>query len=338
MTNGQAARGGPGLYLDLRVLPPTPQRLFEIIDLAGRCGFVRLAVDWGASFPWSLDERFRAAHAYPEEVVAGLGRRAALLGMELIQVAPAPGCLDFVHRLPGFRHLFRADGEMVELDLAAAGGLKLYQDLVEELLELPPGSREVALAPPASELLAEWLEELSGRGVRVEPLHLERIPPGASFGAVTSRRRAGLPFLCLQGAPGGSPLRRSIELSLDLLAASSPAAADAARTRATLDRLLERADRAWTEVRAIREALANRELSGGEAAAGLSARLSRLTEVLREAEERARAFEAMLGGRVEPGPLEAALGSTIAPITEELHLLIPRVQLAERRANLTEAP
>ena len=366
MAQTPAAEEAPGILLDLAALPPTPERLFEILNLVADCGYGRISIDWGASFPWSLDERFRAVHAYPEEVVAAIGRQAAAARLELIPVAPAPDALEFIHRHSGYRHLFRAGEAGLELDFTAAGGAKLYRDLVEDLLELLPGSRAIAFAaaallPPTME---GWIGELSERGVRARPL-VGNGGETTAAGSGPALHFADALFVCdgraeadssagthpaasllfsFQAPRSSSPLRRPIELSLDWVVGRSPArggpahgkaaariGAAARQAREAALRLDLLASRAWEEIRMIREGVALAALSDEAATGSLELRLERVQGVVAAGVRSCDELFSQLEKKIEPLPLQAALGSLVGPLEEEVHLLIPRVQLLGRR-------
>ena len=362
MAQTRAAEAAPGIYLDLAALPPTPRRLAEILNLAADCGYGRVAIEWGSAFPWSLDARFRASYAYPEEVVAGIARQAAAEGIEIIPVAPAPDGLDFIYRHAGYRHLFRAGDAGPELDMAAAGGAKLYRDLVEDLFELLPQTRTVALASaePLGPAMGGWLRELGGRGVRVRPLAPggvkraaagpDRLPADALVlcdGRVQpapdspdGELSPGCLLLSFQASRGSPLLRRSIELSLDRVVDRAPAGeAQAVRigavgrqSREAADRLDRRTSGAWDEIRMIREGVALATLADETETASLEVRLARLRDAVATCAQSSGELLSLLEEKIEAAPLQAAVASLVEPLEEELHLLIPRVQLLGRRS------
>ncbi len=363
MAEEPGSREAPGIYLDLAVLPPTPGRLVEIVKLVADCGYGRVAVDWGSTFPWSLDVRFRAGHACPEEVVAAIARQVAAASLELIPVAPAPDSLEFIYRRSGYRHLFRRGETGLALNIASAGGAKLYRDLVEDMLELLPGSRTVAFAPAAllGPSMEGWVGELAERGVRARPLFAsgpqgmagepQALPPradalflcdGRAEPDSSERQRAAASVLFSFQAPRGSPLlRRPIELALDWVAdrAPAPVAGSALRGvpgregREAADRLELLLTRAWAAVRAIREGLALAVLSDEAETGSLERLLSLLEADVAACSRSGDELFSLLKENIESEPLQAALGSLIEPLEEELHLFIPRVQLLGRRSS-----
>lgn len=132
-------------HLDLTVLPPTPQRLRELIESFARWGYGALYIEWGELFPWSLDERFRGTGFYSEELVAGLQREAAARGLELASVFPSPRSLGFVARIAAYRHLFSWQGGRSVLDLDSQAGRRFFEELVDDYLLLLPESQGVLL-------------------------------------------------------------------------------------------------------------------------------------------------------------------------------------------------
>lgn len=128
----------PSILFRLSELRPTAQRLRELVALFAGWGYRALYLDWGDSFPWALDERFREPDAYREELVAGILREGRERGITVCSVFPGPDELRFAARVPSYRHLFRFESEKPILDVEEPAGRKLYNDLLDDFLRLLP--------------------------------------------------------------------------------------------------------------------------------------------------------------------------------------------------------
>jgi len=53
-----------GIQLDLTGVPPTAERLLELLELFAAARYNVVLVQWEDSFPWTVDERFRSPTAY----------------------------------------------------------------------------------------------------------------------------------------------------------------------------------------------------------------------------------------------------------------------------------
>ncbi len=160
---GEVAVPALSIHYRLSELRPTAQRLRELVSLFGRWRYHAVYIDWGNSFPWSFDDRFRNPDAYREELVAGVFRDGKEIKVN--SVFPAPHELEFVSRVASYQHLFRFEKEGPILDLGEPAGRKFYGDLVDDFLGL--------LADPGTVLLS-WRERHLPLSTMVAALRLLR--------------------------------------------------------------------------------------------------------------------------------------------------------------------
>lgn len=340
----------PGIIVELADFPPTPERLIDLVELlGGECGYRAVALDWGASFPWSTDGRFAGRDALPESVVAGLDRVGGRA--RLLQLFPGPGELPFVRRISAYRPFFTEAGR---LDLGSPGARKLYLDLLDDFLDLLGASADFAVklegeGEPEAALgvLASRLDERS--------LSFSAVlrDPGGSGQLVASplRSREGprLPLLRFRPGSGlGAVIESSVEAAL--LEAIERARASFAVDPASAARLeIERraaAERdgiarelegdladAWDAVRRLRELVARSELGAPcpDGAEALSRERDRLDGALRRARRQSERLAGVCRGILSANALDEALSARVLPLEEELHLLDPRVRVATRR-------
>jgi len=53
-----------GVHLDLKGLPPTPDRFVGLLKLFAAARYNMVLIEWEDSFPWTVDQRFRSPTAY----------------------------------------------------------------------------------------------------------------------------------------------------------------------------------------------------------------------------------------------------------------------------------
>jgi len=128
--------GVRALHLDLKGLPPTPDRLLKLPRIATLGGYNAMLVEWEDTFPWTCDERFRAPHAYSPSDVVAFAKEAARCGVQIIPLVQCIGHMEtpLKHR-PDLREI--PDRPEV-LNVTAEGAQALVQGMVEDVLALLP--------------------------------------------------------------------------------------------------------------------------------------------------------------------------------------------------------
>ena len=91
-----AAVGLRAIHLDLKGLPPTPERLMQFLRIVAAFRYNAVVVEWEDMFPWTTNKRLRCETAYSPETVKEFVTTAADLGIELIPLVQCLGHLEFV--------------------------------------------------------------------------------------------------------------------------------------------------------------------------------------------------------------------------------------------------
>ncbi|TFH04107.1 MAG: hypothetical protein E4H09_04120 [Spirochaetales bacterium] len=126
--------------LDLRGITPRPERVISALDLVLTPGLETLAVDWGDSFPWTVEPRIASPHAFPDEMVVQVAARCASAGVDLLSVwrGVLPGAYS---GLSGYSHLERCARAERDLDRWQNALSKLLSDLIDDVMALAPTIR-----------------------------------------------------------------------------------------------------------------------------------------------------------------------------------------------------
>lgn len=139
--NSEPAFGIRGIHLDLKGVPPTPERLLSLLGLFADARYNAVMVEWEDTFPWTVDERFRSETAYTPDVVARFHAVAGDLGLEIIPAIQCLGHMETPLSTPGYEHLrevpYRCDG----LNPLAPGARELVERMVDDVLALTPKLR-----------------------------------------------------------------------------------------------------------------------------------------------------------------------------------------------------
>jgi hexosaminidase len=130
-----------GIHLDLKGLPPTPQRAIQILDVivAAHCNF--LLIEWEDMLPWTVDPEFRNATAYSVSDVVQLCRTARERGVEVVPLVQTLGHMETFLSLPRYRQLREIDDLADTLHPLAEGAGDLIRGLIDDVLRLIPNVR-----------------------------------------------------------------------------------------------------------------------------------------------------------------------------------------------------
>lgn len=127
-----------GVHLDLKGLPPTPERLLSLLDLFSAIRLNVVLVEWEDTFPWTVDERFRGSAAYSPEIVKRFCERAGELGIELIPLVQTLGHMETPLRIADYAKLRELPDDPAGLNPLAEGAQDLLSGMIEDVLALMP--------------------------------------------------------------------------------------------------------------------------------------------------------------------------------------------------------
>ena len=128
-----------GVHLDLKGLPPTPERMVSLLKLFAAMRYNVVLVEWEDSFPWTVDERFRSPTAYAQSDIELFVKTAADLGLELIPLVQCLGHMETPLSVPGYEHLREIPDFEAGLNPLAPGAWELIRNMVDDVLGLMPG-------------------------------------------------------------------------------------------------------------------------------------------------------------------------------------------------------
>jgi hexosaminidase len=129
------------LHLDLKGVPPTPERLLPLLDLAARARYNALLVEWEDIFPWTVDPAFRNETAYTAAGIRALLEKAGTLGIEVIPLVQCIGHLEWVLKHEAYAPLREVPWREDVMNPLAAGATDLVRRMVEDVLALQPSPR-----------------------------------------------------------------------------------------------------------------------------------------------------------------------------------------------------
>jgi hexosaminidase len=126
------------VHIDLKGLPPTFERLMDLIEVFGQMRFNMLVVEWEDMFPWSFDPKLRNASHYTPEQVKLFAARCQELEIEIVPLVQCMGHLEFVLQHEAYKHLAECPEYADTLNPLHAGSVKLVLQMVDDVLSLLP--------------------------------------------------------------------------------------------------------------------------------------------------------------------------------------------------------
>ena len=144
-----------GVHLDLKGLPPTPERFVSLLRLFAAARYNVVLIEWEDSFPWTVDEKFRSPTAYTPEDIRRFRETAAGLDLEIIPLVQCLGHMETPLSVPGYERLREVPDNSSGLNPLAAGARDLIQRMVDDVLKLLPEVRHFHLGGDEARTLGQ---------------------------------------------------------------------------------------------------------------------------------------------------------------------------------------
>ncbi|MBT3295741.1 MAG: family 20 glycosylhydrolase [Verrucomicrobia bacterium] len=167
-----------GVHLDLKGVPPTAERMVELLKVFAAARYNVVLVEWEDSFPWTVDERFRSPTAYTSEDIKRFCETARELGLELIPLVQCLGHMENPLSVPGYEELREVADNESGLNPLAPGARELIQNMVDDVLKLMPDVKHFHLGGDEARTFGQNPEtkafvEAHGKGA----LYLHHVEP-----------------------------------------------------------------------------------------------------------------------------------------------------------------
>lgn len=133
------------VHLDLKGVPPTFERLLELVKVFAACRYNAIVVEWEDQFPWTVDDAFRSPTCYTSDQVKRFHAAAADAGLEIIPLVQCLGHLEWILTPAGREHLRELSHKSDVLNPLADGARELIEALVNDVLALTPDVRHFHL-------------------------------------------------------------------------------------------------------------------------------------------------------------------------------------------------
>jgi len=126
------------IHLDLKGVPPTPQRLVSLLEVFAAARYNAVLVEWEDAFAWQMDERFCSETAYSFEEIDNFHSAAEKLGIQIIPLVQCLGHMETPLSVPGYEHLREVPHQSDVLNPLADGARRLVEAMVDEVIARTP--------------------------------------------------------------------------------------------------------------------------------------------------------------------------------------------------------
>lgn len=123
-----------GVHLDLKGLPPTPERLLELLELFAAVRLNCVLVEWEDAYPWQTYPELRSQTAYSLDFVLEFLNCARRLGLSVIPLVQSLGHLENVLSKERFSHLRELPNDVGELCPSKPEGREVLFHMIEDVL------------------------------------------------------------------------------------------------------------------------------------------------------------------------------------------------------------
>lgn len=130
------------IHLDLKGLPPTFDRLLQLLPVFRLAGYNAILVEWEDMFPWTVDLRFRCETAYTVGQVRQFYAGAQEHGLQIIPLVQCLGHMEtFLRPAPDYVPLREVSDQIDVLNPLADGAQTLVAKLLDDVLATAPSLR-----------------------------------------------------------------------------------------------------------------------------------------------------------------------------------------------------
>lgn len=126
------------VHMDLKGLPPTPQRFLEQLEIYASARYNTVVMEWEDTFPWQVDERFRSPTCYSRDDIKRFIEKAEKLNLQLIPLVQCLGHMENTLAIDDYKHLRELPYYSDCLNPLATGAGELVGKLIDDVCELMP--------------------------------------------------------------------------------------------------------------------------------------------------------------------------------------------------------
>ncbi len=139
-------------YYDFSYFPVNDDILLKLIDSAVNSGFKMIFINFGDSFPWSLDNVITSEFAYSEKLIDKIVNICRQYDIILVPVLSIMIDSDFILRDRRYNYLINEDRKINGLDPSATGVGNFIEELIDDIYSILVDSEYLLIELPPAEL------------------------------------------------------------------------------------------------------------------------------------------------------------------------------------------
>lgn len=124
------------VHLDLKGVPPTFERLIDLLDIFKVGGYNAVLVEWEDMFSWTIDERFQSETAYSAKQIKKFHQVAKTKGFEIIPLIQCLGHLETFLKFDDYSCLREVENKTDCINPLADGAAELISKIIDDVLSL----------------------------------------------------------------------------------------------------------------------------------------------------------------------------------------------------------
>ena len=140
-------------YYDFSTFPVNDDILLKLINSAVTSGFKMIFINFGASFPWSLDNIITSEFAYSEMLIDKIVNICRHHDIILVPVLSILIDSDFILQDRRYNYLTNEDRKINGLDPSATGIGKFIEELIDDIYSILVHSEYLLIELPPAELV-----------------------------------------------------------------------------------------------------------------------------------------------------------------------------------------
>lgn len=123
-------------YYDFSTFPVNDSIVLKMIDSAANSGFKMIFINFGSSFPWSLDNICLSKYSYPEKLIEKIVNICRQYEITLVPVLSIMIDNDFILRAKHYNYLINVDRKITGLDPSSVGTGKFIEELIDDIFSI----------------------------------------------------------------------------------------------------------------------------------------------------------------------------------------------------------
>ena len=131
-------------YLDFSDIIPEDEYLYKGIVVRSQHENDNLIINWGRSFPWTLDDRLSLSCQFDEKTICSINERQKGKKCSIIPLIPLFGGMEFLLSFPSYLYMRIDRNNCSVINPKAPGAVSIIESIIEDYLSIFTNTQSVA--------------------------------------------------------------------------------------------------------------------------------------------------------------------------------------------------